>query len=101
MARGNGANDNLAVRLGDVTAAVGKGLAAGFAGTAAMTLSSSVEAKLRHRPPSSNPARAASVALGVAPVDERGERPALPLLEAHVLGRARSRVRSHRHAARR
>ncbi|MFN0090015.1 MAG: hypothetical protein ACKVWR_07060 [Acidimicrobiales bacterium] len=68
------ANDELAVRLGGVAAAVGKGLAAGLVGTAAMTISSSVEAKLRHRPPSSTPAQAASVALGVAPVDERGER---------------------------
>ena len=74
MARGNVANDELAVRLGGVAAAVGKGLAAGLVGTAAMTISSSVDAKLRHRPPSSTPARAASVVLGVAPVDERGER---------------------------
>ena len=38
-----------------------------------MTLSSSLEAALRRRPPSSSPARAASALLGVAPVDEQGE----------------------------
>lgn len=62
-----------AVRLGDVAAAVGKGLAAGLAGTAAMTLSGTLEARLRGREVSTTPARAASKVLGVAPVDERGE----------------------------
>ncbi|MBW3669186.1 MAG: hypothetical protein KY443_08235 [Actinobacteria bacterium] len=62
-----------AVRLGAVAAAVGKGLAAGVVGTAAMTVSSTVEAKLRKREPSTTPARAASKVLGVAPVDEQGE----------------------------
>lgn len=64
----------MAVRLGGVAAAVGKGLAAGVAGTAAMTVSSTLEAKLRGREPSTTPARAASKVLGVAPVDEQGER---------------------------
>lgn len=63
-----------AVRLGGLAAAVGKGLAAGLAGTAAMTVSSTVEAKLRGREPSTTPARAASKVLGVAPVDEHGEK---------------------------
>lgn len=61
------------VRLGGLAASVGKGLAAGVAGTAAMTVSSTLEAKLRGREPSTTPARAASRVLGVAPVDERGE----------------------------
>jgi hypothetical protein len=39
-----------------------------------MTVSSTVEIKLRGREPSTAPARAASKVLGVAPVDERGER---------------------------
>jgi hypothetical protein len=45
---------------------VGKGLLAGFAGTAAMTVSSTVEARLRGRPPSSAPARATAKVLGIA-----------------------------------
>lgn len=62
-----------AIRLGGVAAAVGRGLAAGLVGTAAMTMSSTVEAKLRGRGSSTTPARAASAVLGVAPVDEQGE----------------------------
>lgn len=65
---------DISIRLGAVAAAVGKGLAAGVAGTAAMTVSSTLEAKLRGREPSTTPARAASKLLGVAPVDEQGER---------------------------
>ena len=45
--------------------AVGKGLVAGFAGTAAMTLSSTLEAKLRARAASSAPARATTKVLGI------------------------------------
>lgn len=63
-----------AVRLGGLAASIGKGLAAGLVGTAAMTVSSAVEAKLRGRPASTTPAQAASKVLGVAPVDEQGER---------------------------
>jgi hypothetical protein len=44
---------------------VGKGLVAGFIGTAAMTLSSTVEAKLRGRQVSSAPARATAKMLGI------------------------------------
>jgi hypothetical protein len=44
---------------------VGKGLVAGFIGTAAMTLSSTVEAKLRGRQASSAPARATAKMLGI------------------------------------
>jgi uncharacterized membrane protein YagU involved in acid resistance len=44
---------------------VGKGLVAGFVGTAAMTVSSSLEAKLRGRQASSPPARATARALGI------------------------------------
>ena len=59
--------------LGDLAAAVGKGLFAGAAGTAAMTASSTLEMKLRGRPASSTPARAAEKVLGVQPVDEEAE----------------------------
>ena len=49
---------------------VGKGLLAGFAGTAAMTVSSTLEAKLRGRKPSSAPARATAKALGIASFED-------------------------------
>jgi hypothetical protein len=59
---------------GVLAEAIGRGLAAGVAGTAAMTVSSTLEARMRHRSPSTTPARAATAVLGVAPVDDRGER---------------------------
>jgi hypothetical protein len=46
--------------------AIGDGLVAGFLGTAAMTVSSTIEARLRHRAASSAPARATAKALGIA-----------------------------------
>jgi hypothetical protein len=49
---------------------VGKGLVAGFIGTAAMTLSSTVEAKLRGRQASSAPARATAKMLGIKSFDD-------------------------------
>jgi hypothetical protein len=61
------------VRLGDVAAAFGKGLFAGVAGTAAMTVSSTLEMKLRERGTSSAPADAAAKVLGVEPVDEEAQ----------------------------
>jgi hypothetical protein len=48
---------------------IGKGLVAGFIGTAAMTVSSTLEARLRHRQPSSAPARATAKALGIKEFD--------------------------------
>jgi hypothetical protein len=48
-----------------VASDIGKGLVAGFLGTAAMTASSTLEAKLRGRAPSSAPARATAKALGI------------------------------------
>lgn len=63
-----------AVRPGALAGALGMGMVAGVAGTAAMTVSSAVESRARGRTPSTTPARAASLVLGVAPVDERGER---------------------------
>ncbi|PZS28664.1 MAG: hypothetical protein DLM59_14180 [Pseudonocardiales bacterium] len=61
------------MRLGDVAGAVGKGLAAGLVGTAAMTVSSSLEAKLRQREPSTAPAKAAAKVLGVQPRSQAAE----------------------------
>ncbi len=56
--------------VGDVAAAVGKGLLAGAVGTAAMTLSSTAEMKLRGREASDAPAQAASKVLGIEPVGD-------------------------------
>jgi hypothetical protein len=61
------------MRLGNTASAVGKGLFAGAVGTAAMTLSSSIEAKLRHRGPSSAPSDAAGKVLGVQPRNPAGK----------------------------
>ncbi|MCA1679832.1 MAG: DUF1440 domain-containing protein [Actinobacteria bacterium] len=58
--------------LGDTAAALGRGLVAGAVGTAAMTVSSTLEAKLRERGSSSAPADAAGKVLGVQPRDEAG-----------------------------
>jgi hypothetical protein len=56
--------------LSRLSAAVGDGLVAGLAGTAAMTASSTIEARLRHRPASSAPARATRTALGITDFED-------------------------------
>jgi hypothetical protein len=56
--------------LPGLAAVIGKGLVAGAVGTAAMTVSSTVEMKLRGRKPSDAPARAASKVLGLEPIGE-------------------------------
>jgi hypothetical protein len=53
---------------------VGRGLIAGLVGTAAMTVSSSIEARMRDRGSSTTPATAAGAVLGVKPVDDQGEK---------------------------
>src|SRR5271165_4892180 len=53
-----------------LASSIGKGLVAGFAGTAVMTVSSTLEAKLRGRKPSSAPARATAKALGIASFED-------------------------------
>jgi hypothetical protein len=53
--------------LGDVAAAVGKGLFAGLAGTAAMTLSQEIEMKFSGREPSTGPGDMVADLLGVEP----------------------------------
>lgn len=60
-------------RLGDIAGAVGRGLFAGAAGTAAMTLSSTMEMKLRGREGSTAPADAAGKVLGVQPRNPAGK----------------------------
>jgi hypothetical protein len=52
-------------RVSEIPAEIGKGLVAGFVGTAAMTVSSTLEAKLRGRAASSAPARATAKVLGI------------------------------------
>lgn len=59
-------------RIADLAARAGIGLAAGLVGTAAMTASSTIEAKLRGRGGSSAPADAAGKVLGVEPSGEPG-----------------------------
>jgi hypothetical protein len=56
--------------IATVADAIGKGLVAGFAGTAAMTVSSTLEAKLRGRAPSLAPARATAKMLGIAEFED-------------------------------
>jgi hypothetical protein len=51
--------------VNNVASSVGKGLVAGIVGTAAMTVSSTLEARIRHRAASSAPARATAKVLGV------------------------------------
>lgn len=55
------------MRTGDMAAALGKGLAAGLVGTAAMTVSSTIEMKVRKRQASTAPADAAIKVLGIEP----------------------------------
>ncbi len=59
--------------LGDVAANFGKGLFAGVAGTAAMTVSSTLEMKLSGRGASQTPAETAEKVLDVEPQDEGAE----------------------------
>lgn len=63
-------SEEIGIKVGDVAAAAGKGLLAGLIGTAAMTLSTMIEMKLRERGPSSAPADAAGRVLGVVPTGE-------------------------------
>jgi hypothetical protein len=56
--------------LDTLSRAIGRGLVAGFAGTAAMTVSSTVEARLRGRPASSAPARATAKVLGITAFED-------------------------------
>lgn len=61
---------NLNTLLGSLGSAIGKGIIAGIAGTAAMTLSQWIEMRITQRKPSNSPAEAASKVLGVKPVSE-------------------------------
>lgn len=61
------------MKMHRITSAIGRGLMAGLAGTAAITISTIIEMKLRKRPPSVAPAKVAGKVLGVRPRDEKGK----------------------------
>ncbi len=58
------------MRTGDVAGAVGRGLVAGVAGTALMTVASTIEMKVQGREASTAPADAAAKVLGVEPTGD-------------------------------
>jgi hypothetical protein len=57
--------------IGILAEAIGKGIIAGIAGTAVMTVSSTIEMKLRGRQASEAPAKVAGKVLGVEPKGEQ------------------------------
>lgn len=57
-----------------VAIALGRGIVAGAAATAAMTVASTAELKVRRRPPSTAPAKVAGKLLGVKPRKRAGDR---------------------------
>ncbi|MEJ2890910.1 hypothetical protein [Actinomycetospora aeridis] len=59
--------------LDRVSLAVGRGLLSGLAGTAAMTVSSTVEMKINDRGASSTPAQAVAEVTGVRPADDTAQ----------------------------
>ena len=63
----------MSTSISDIAANVGKGLFAGVAGTAVMTVSSTLEMKLSGRGASQTPAEAAEKVLKVEPEDEGAE----------------------------
>lgn len=85
--QGDGAVRNPAARerreaIGETLTAVARGVAAGFAGAIAMSMSTNAEMRLRGRPPSDAPAQALSRLLGVS---ARGKRRRLQLaLAGHL-----------------
>src|SRR4028119_941124 len=58
------------MELGEIAARAGEGISPGVAGTAAMTVSSTLEMKIRNRQASNAPAEAAGKVLGVEPTGE-------------------------------
>ena len=60
------------MRMGEVAGSIGRGLEAGASGTAVMTISSTVEMKLRDRQGSSAPSAAAGKVLGVQTRNPQG-----------------------------
>jgi hypothetical protein len=61
----------VSTKVDTLASAIGRGLVAGAAGTAAMTISSTLEARWRGRPPSTAPARATAKVLGIEGFETR------------------------------
>lgn len=61
------------MKFGDIGCAIGRGLLAGLCGAAAITISSTIEMKLRGRKPSTAPADAALKLLRLQPVDDQAK----------------------------
>ncbi|HEY4187670.1 MAG TPA: hypothetical protein VGP07_21510 [Polyangia bacterium] len=59
--------------IDEITSGIGAGLLAGVLGTAAMTLASTLEMKVRHRPASKTPAQAAEKTLDLKPASDEAE----------------------------
>ena len=59
--------------IGELLGRIGQGMAAGLVGTAAMTASAAVEMHVRHRPPSTTPAKAVESILEVEPTTAKAE----------------------------
>jgi hypothetical protein len=74
LARARPARHPAVAALDRVAIALGRGLVAGAAATAAMTVASTAEMKLRGREPSAAPAKVAGKALGVKPRKRAGDR---------------------------
>jgi hypothetical protein len=75
LLRGRAPRRRPAVEALDALAvALGRGLLAGVAATAAITVASTAEMKLRGRPPSTAPAKVAGKLLGVKPRKRAGDR---------------------------
>lgn len=65
------ADSQVALNIGRVAGALGKGLFAGLVGTAAITVSQSIEMILTDREPSTIPADAAAKVFGIQPIDDQ------------------------------
>src|SRR5690242_1825984 len=61
------------MKLGEVGCAIGRGLIAGLCGVAAITVSSTIEMRLRGRKPSMAPADAALKLLRLQPIDDQAK----------------------------
>ena len=60
--------------LGKLGSCIGKGILAGLAGTAAITISQMIEMKIRDREPSDSPSKVAGKVMGVQPRNQEGKK---------------------------
>lgn len=67
-------NNTISKAAGSVASALGKGVIAGLAGTAAITLSQTIEMKITGRKPSTVPAKAASKVLQIKAKNKKGKK---------------------------